>query len=56
MKIEYKTCRVPFSDGSENYKKGDKVLILPELSTETEYCVGTDFCRPVKIDKKYFKD
>ena len=56
MKVEYKTCKIPFSDGSENYKEGDKVLVLPELSNETEYCVGTDCCIPVKIDKKYFKD
>ena len=56
MKIEFKTCKIPFSDGSESYNEGDKVLILPELNTENEYCVGTDFCLPVKIDKKYFKD
>ena len=28
MKIEYKTCKIPFSDGSENYNEGDKVLSL----------------------------
>lgn len=56
MKTEYKICKIPFSDGSENYKEGDKVLVLPELNTETEYCIGTDYRVPVKISKSYFKD
>lgn len=55
MKVETKHCAIQFSDGSEEYKEGNPVLILPEISTDTHYAVATDYCRPFMVERKYLK-
>lgn len=55
MKTEWMECVIPFSDGSESYKVGDDVLVLPAFNTQTHYCVGTDYHVPVMVEKKYLK-
>ena len=56
MKIEYRKCLIPFSDGSENYKESDSVLTLPELQKEDRYAVGTDYCQVIYVEKKYLSE
>ena len=53
MKCSWHKCLIPFSDGGENYEVGDDVLVLPGLSNETHFCVGTEYHVPVMIERKY---
>ena len=59
MKTELRKCEKQFGvvdeKGSlfEEYNVGDNVLVLPELNTDTEYAVGTDFASYVLIPKDH---
>ena len=56
MKCSWHECLIPFSDGSENYEVGDKVLVLPGLCNKTHFCVGTDMHVPVMVERKYISN
>lgn len=52
MKVERMTCVKTFTDNSETYNKGDIVLVLPELETDTHYAIATDYGIPFMVNKE----